>query len=197
MYFSDLTPLCLKQGGEGMCLPRSGTDVKQSGLRPNWILNSLCPWPAPLFNSRFIHSEYLDRITVRASEFLLCPSVKKCHFFFHQSSSPSTVKRQGLQASKLLFTNHPGHHQPGLQACCHFFHFNIFSKSFCEDPSLLPLPFGPPLESWLWVIRHSSSWKPPWCSSLAALALSHPILERGYCSSRSNVMVFMIGKWLE
>ena len=52
-------PRCLKQA-EDKCLA-SGPDVKQSGLRPNWILNSLCPFPFVEFQ---IYSEYSDQITV-------------------------------------------------------------------------------------------------------------------------------------
>ena len=105
MYFLDLTlfnvffrphPLCLKQA-EAKCLPRSGSDVKQSGAKPNWILNSLCPRVNPFVQFQ-IYSKHLDQITVLG-----------------RASSLSKSERSLLHQSKCFSQN-----QPDPQACYFF-----------------------------------------------------------------------------
>ena len=93
MYFCIFVTytLCLKQA-EDSCLA-SGAHVKQSGLKPNWILNPLCP----SFVGSSIYSEYLDQIRVWIETSSL--STPKGQFFSGRRRQESAFHKSSVSSS--------------------------------------------------------------------------------------------------
>ena len=175
MYFCDLTPSAWNK-------PR--TSVWQVGQMSNKVGCALIEYWTPFVRFPLLNSRFIQNIWIRSqywAELLLCPSLKG-HFFrtvseqesaFHKSTSPASWPAGACYLYSLVLWQ------------------KFFGTSGLSDFLFTRVAFK------LWMIKHFSSWKLPWCSFLVVLPLSRPILKREHCWKLKPASEYKKKTWRE